>query len=161
VTTAVPGLAIVPAASGEQLGQVRELFLEYAKSLGFSLCFQSFDEELAGLPGDYSPPDGQLLLAYFEGELAGCIAMHKLDERTCEMKRLYVRAKLRGKKVGLALATALIEEARRIGYGAMRLDSVEGVMKDAIVLYRRLGFREIAPYRANPIPGALYMELVL
>src|SRR5437868_7268822 len=87
------------AESPEQLAQVRELFLEYAKSLGFSLCFQSFDEELAGLPGDYSPPEGRLLLAYFEGELAGCIAMHKLDERICEMKRLYVRTKFRGKKV--------------------------------------------------------------
>ena len=101
------------------------------------------------------------MLAYFEDELAGCIAMHKLDARVCEMKRLYVRAKFRGKKVGLALATTLIAEAQQCGYSAMRLDTVDPIMKDAIAMYRRLGFREIAPYRANPIPGALYMELVL
>jgi ribosomal protein S18 acetylase RimI-like enzyme len=125
------------------------------------LCFQSFDQELAGLPGDYAPPDGRLFLAYYEGEPAGCIAMHRLDATTCEMKRLYVRPKFRGKKLGFALATTLMSEARQLGYRAMRLDSVDGVMKDAIAMYRRLGFREIAPYRVNPIAGALYMELGL
>lgn len=140
---------------------MRELFLEYAQSLGFSLCFQSFDQELAALPGDYAPPDGRLLLAYYEGEPVGCIAMHKLDASTCEMKRLYVRPKFRGKKLGFALATTLIEEARRIGYRAMRLDTVEPVMKDAVVMYRRIGFQDIPPYRVNPIPGALYLELPL
>ncbi len=175
----------MPAESPEQIGSARELFLEYAHSLGFSLCFQSFDKELAELPGDYAPPQGRLLLAYFDGELAGCVALHPFGSaepapaaalgtvgQPCanrsvpatpigEMKRLYLRRKFRGKKIGLALATTLIDEARQAGYQAIRLDTVAGVMDDAITMYHRLGFREIPPYRANPIAGALYMELAL
>jgi ribosomal protein S18 acetylase RimI-like enzyme len=152
---------MLQARSPEQISQARELFLEYAQSLGFSLCFQSFDKELAGLPGDYAPPDGRLLLAEFEGQLAGCVALHKLDDKICEMKRLYLRPSFRGKGVGLALAEMIIAEARVIGYERMRLDTVELVMKDAVAMYRRLGFKEIAPYRENPIAGAMYMELQL
>src|SRR5579862_5395484 len=152
---------IYPAESAAEIEQIRELFMEYAKSLGFSLCFQGFDQELAGLPGDYAPPDGRLLLAEFEGQLVGCGALHKIDERICEMKRLYLRTGFRGKGVGRALAEALIAEARNIGYERMRLDTVEPVMKDAVAMYRRFGFREIAPYRINPMPGTLYMELDL
>jgi putative acetyltransferase len=154
-------LTIKQAESGAQIAQVRELFLEYAKSLGFSLCFQSFDQELAGLPGDYAPPAGRLLLAEYEGQLAGCVALHRLAPEICEMKRLYLRAAFRGKGLGRRLAEIIISEARGIGYQRLRLDTVEPVMKDAVALYRMLGFREIAPYRANPIEGALYMELVL
>jgi putative acetyltransferase len=149
------------AESHAQIAQARELFLEYAESLGFSLCFQNFDQELAGLPGDYAPPDGRLLLAEYDGQLAGCVALHKLEPDTCEMKRLYLRAKFRGKGLGRALAETIIAEARAIGYRRMRLDTVEPVMKDAVAMYRRLGFNEIPPYRANPIEGALYMELQL
>jgi len=149
------------AESNEQIAQARELFLEYAKSLGFSLCFQSFDHELAGLPGDYAPPDGRLLLAEFGAELAGCAALHKLEAGICEMKRLYLRPQFRGRGVGRGLAEAIIAEARAIGYRRMRLDTVEPVMKDAVALYRRLGFKEIASYRPNPIEGAMYMELVM
>jgi ribosomal protein S18 acetylase RimI-like enzyme len=149
------------AESHAQIAQTRELFLEYAESLGFSLCFQNFDQELAGLPGDYAPPDGRLLLAEYEGQLAGCVALHKLEPEICEMKRLYLRAKFRDKGLGRALAETIIAEARAIGYRRMRLDTVEPVMKDAVAMYRRLGFKEIAPYRANPIAGALYMELEL
>ncbi len=144
-----------------QIAQARELFLEYAQSLGFSLCFQSFDKELANLPGDYSPPEGRLLLAQYEDQLAGCVALHKLEPGICEMKRLYLRPYFRGKGLGLALAQKILAEARQIGYGRIRLDTVEPVMKDAVAMYLRLGFREIAPYCANPIPGALYMELLL
>lgn len=154
-------LTIKQAESGAQIAQVRELFLEYAKSLGFSLCFQSFDLELAGLPGDYAPPAGRLLLAEYEGQLAGCVALHRLAPEICEMKRLYLRPAFRGKGLGRRLAEIIISEARGIGYQRLRLDTVEPVMKDAVALYRILGFREIAPYRANPIEGALYMELVL
>jgi len=149
------------AESPGQIAQARELFLEYAKSLGFSLCFQNFDKELASLPGEYSPPDGRLLLAQYDRQLAGCVALHKLEEGICEMKRLYLRPQFRGKRLGRALADRIIDEARQIGYQRMRLDTVEPVMKDAVAMYRRTGFREIPPYCVNPIAGALYMELVL
>jgi len=157
----IAGLRMTQASSPAQIAQVRELFLEYAKSLGFSLCFQSFDRELAGLPGDYSPPDGRLLIAEYEGEVAGCVALHKLEPGICEMKRLYLRPAFRGKGLGRRLAETILNEARSIGYQRLRLDTVERVMKDAVGLYRALGFREIAPYRANPMEGTLYMELVL
>ena len=152
---------ITMAQSAEQLAQVRELFLEYAKSLGFSLCFQSFDQELAGLPGDYAPPSGRLLLAEYDGHPAGCAALHKLDAEVCEMKRLYLRPEFRGKGLGRALAERILSDARGIGYKRLRLDTVEPLMKDAIAMYRKIGFKEIAPYRENPIAGALYMEMNL
>jgi ribosomal protein S18 acetylase RimI-like enzyme len=154
-------LQTVQAESAAQIAQIRELFQEYEQSLGFSLCFQNFDKELAGLPGDYAPPGGRLLLAEYEGQFAGCIALHKLEPLICEMKRLYLRPKFRGKGLGRALAEHIIAEARQMGYSRMRLDTVEPVMKDAVAMYRRFGFKEIAPYCANPIAGALYMELQL
>jgi putative acetyltransferase len=154
-------LTLAQAESPQQIAQARELFLEYVQSLGFSLCFQNFDKELAELPGDYAPPEGRLLLAEYEDQLAGCVALHKLDPAICEMKRLYLRPQFRGKGLGRALAGRIIAEARQIGYRHMRLDTVEPVMKDAVAIYRTLGFREIAPYCSNPIAGALYMELEL
>jgi putative acetyltransferase len=159
--SAVKGLSFVQAESPGQITQARELFLEYAQSLGFSLCFQNFDQELAGLPGDYAPREGRLLLAEYEGNVAGCVALHRLEDAICEMKRLYLRPQFRGKGIGRALADRIIAEAREIGYHRMRLDTVEPVMKDAVEMYRKLGFCEIAPYRANPIAGVLYLELQL
>jgi putative acetyltransferase len=156
-----PRLILRQAQSPAQIAQARELFLEYAESLGFSLCFQSFDQELAGLPGDYGPPTGCLLLAEYRDQLAGCVAMHKLESGLCEMKRLYLRPRFRGKGLGRLLAEAVIAHARALGYPKKRLDTVEPVMPNAVAMYRRLGFVEIEPYRANPIAGALYMELVL
>lgn len=144
-----------------QIAQARELFLEYAQSLGFSLCFQSFDAELASLPGDYAPPEGRLLLAQYDDQPAGCVALHRLEPKICEMKRLYLRPQFRGKGLGRALAERIVAEARQIGYERIRLDTVEPVMKDAVAMYRRLGFREIDPYRVNPMAGTLYMELTL
>lgn len=156
-----PPLQFFQVESATQIAQARELFLEYAQSLGFSLCFQNFDKELAELPGDYVPPHGRLLLAHYEGKLAGCVALHPLEEKICEMKRLYLRPEFRGKSLGRALADRIIAEARQIGYERMRLDTVASAMKDAVVMYRRIGFREIAPYCSNPMPTVLYMELLL
>lgn len=156
-----PSLQFLQAESPSQIAQARELFLEYAQTLGFSLCFQNFDKELASLPGDYAPPAGRLLLAEYDSQLAGCVALHKLEDGVCEMKRLYLRSEFRGKRLGRILADRILAEARQIGYQRMRLDTVEPVMKDAVAMYRKIGFREIAPYCANPIPGALYMELKL
>jgi len=152
-------VTIVPAQSEEQIVQVRELFLEYAQSLGFSLCFQSFDAELAELPGKYAAPAGRLLLAECDGKVAGCVALRGLEPGICEMKRLYVRPAYRGRGIGRVLAEAVCREAQEAGYKCIRLDTVEPVMKDAVELYRRLGFREIAPYCSNPVDGAMYMEL--
>lgn len=161
VSSVLKLLTFTQADSATQIAQARELFREYAQSLGFSLCFQNFDAELAGLPGDYTPPHGRLLLVEYEGQLAACVALHKLDDSICEMKRLYLRPQFRGKGLGRVLAERIIAEARHIGYQRMRLDTVEPVMKDAVAIYRKLGFKEIAPYCSNPIAGALYMELEL
>jgi putative acetyltransferase len=157
----VKDFSFTQAETLEQIAQARELFLEYEKSLGFSLCFQNFDKELANLPGDYAPPEGRLLLGRYEGQLAGCVALHKLTDNICEMKRLYLRPQFRGKGLGRALADRIIAESRAIGYQCMRLDTVEPVMKDAVAMYRRVGFKEVPPYCNNPLAGALYMELLL
>jgi putative acetyltransferase len=161
VHSVIKALTFVQAESPAQIAQARELFLEYAQSLGFSLCFQNFDKELDGLPGHYAPPEGRLLLAEYEDQLAGCVAMRALEPDACEMKRLYLRPQFRGKSLGRALADRIIAEARHIGYQSMRLDTVEPVMKDAVAMYRKLGFKEISPYRSNPIAGAMYMQLEL
>lgn len=160
-SSAVKGLSVFQAESPAQIAQARELFLEYAQSLEFSLCFQNFDKELGGLPGDYVPPEGRLLLAECDGRVAGCVALHKLEAGICEMKRLYLRPQFRGRGLGRALAERIIADARQIGYQRVRLDTVEPVMKDAVAMYRKLGFEEIAAYRPNPIAGAMYMELKL
>jgi len=154
-------IEIVPATLPEQIEEARSLFLEYGNSLGFSLCFQSFDEELKNLPGAYAPPGGRLLLARSGDHAAGCIALRKLDTGICEMKRLYVRPGDRGLGLGRMLAERLIAEARAIGYERMRLDTIASAMKDAVALYRRMGFREIAPYSSIPMESALWLELVL
>jgi putative acetyltransferase len=156
-----PRLTLEQVGSPAQIEQARELLLEYAQSLGFSLCFQGFDQELAGLPGDYAPPDGRLLLARYQDQLAGCAALHKLEPGVCEMKRLYLRPQFRGRGLGRVMTETLIAEARGIGCGKMRLDTVEPFMTNAVAMYRRLGFKEIEPYRPNPIAGALYFELDL
>ncbi len=151
---------VVPAHGPPLVARVKELFLEYAGSLGFDLCFQGFGEELAGLPGGYAPPEGCLLLALVEGCPAGCVAIRPLAPGVAELKRLYVRLAHRGRGAGRALARAALEHARRAGYSRVRLDTVPG-MKAAQALYRSLGFRDIPPYTQNPIPGALFFELSL
>ena len=153
-------LRIVQAYSGEDLQEVKTLFLEYASSLGFDLSFQNFEEELANLPGDYSLPEGALLLARDGEAVVGCVALRKLADGICEMKRLYVRSAFRERGVGKALSVAIIEEAKKRGYSHMRLDTVPS-MQEALHLYRSLGFKEIDPYRYNPRPRAVFLELAL
>jgi ribosomal protein S18 acetylase RimI-like enzyme len=151
---------IIPASTAAQIETIRSLFLEYAQSLDFKLCFQSFDEELAGLPGKYAEPEGRLLLASVEGEPAGCVAVRRIDDAVCEMKRLWVRPAFRGRKIGEALARRAMEEAR-CRYGRMRLDTVVSSMAQAVKLYRALGFYEIEAYTHNPVAGAMFMECEL
>lgn len=152
---------IIHAESVEHIAAVRQLLQEYWRMQSLSPCFIDFDEELNGLPGRYAPPDGRLLLAEHEGRFAGCVALRALEPGICEMKRLYLRPPYRKQGIGRMLAEAIIMEARSIGYRRMRLDTIEPKMKDAVALYQRLGFREIPPYRRNPIAGAMYMELEL
>jgi putative acetyltransferase len=152
---------LIEATLPEHIEQARSLFLEYGSSLGFSLCFQSFDEEMKNLPGVYGSPSARLLLARYADHAAGCVALRKLEVGSCEMKRLYVRPGDRGRGLGRLLVEHVIAEARAIGYERMRLDTIESAMKDAVALYRRMGFEEIAPYFAVPIDRALWMELLL
>ena len=154
-------MRIFPANTEDHIEQARTLFEEYAANLGISLCFQNCDQELKGLPVKYAPPDGRLLLATENDELAGCIAMRKLSPETCEMKRLFVRPGFRSHGLGRMLVQTIIDEARKLGYTHMRLDTLPGLMDKAIVLYRSFGFVEIGPYCENPVEGAKFMELDL
>jgi putative acetyltransferase len=149
---------IVAATTGRHLADVRRLFEEYAASLEADLSFQNFASELAGLPGDYAPPSGRLLLALVGGEPAGCVALRRWEPGTGEIKRLYVRPAHRGAGWGRRLAERVIAEAAAAGYRRIRLDTLPS-MGDAHRLYAGLGFREIAPYRHNPVPGAAFLEL--
>ncbi len=153
-------IRILQATAGDQLAIVRDLFKDYAASLDFDLDFQNFEQELNDLPGDYAPPQGQILIARIKEKTAGCVALRKLDQSFCEMKRLYVRPEFRGLGVGSALAEAIIAQGREAGYTAMRLDTVPS-MGTARTLYKTLGFKEIPSYCFNPVEGAVYLELKL
>jgi putative acetyltransferase len=154
-------MKLIQAHTPQEIELARELFQEYAAWIEISLCFQNFAQELAGLPGDYAPPDGRLLLACVEGQIAGCVALRKIGAGTCEMKRLFLRAGFRGQGRGRTLAEAIIAEARKIGYARLRLDTLPGRMDRAIGIYRSLGFKEISAYYENPFPEVVFMELPL
>lgn len=153
-------LTIDDAFTPEAILEVHTLFEEYAASLEVDLCFQGFEQELAALPGDYARPNGRLLLACWNDEVAGCVALRRIDTNVCEMKRLYVRPAYRSHGVGRALALRVIGEARQAGYRSMRLDSLPS-MRSALRLYRTLGFQDIAAYRDNPVEGTAFLELQL
>lgn len=158
---------ISPPRSPADNEAIKALMREYAGSLGFSLAYQDFEAELADFPGKYAGPDGALLLATADGEAAGIVALRKLDATTCEMKRLYVRPAFRGRRtadgrsIGRALAEDIVAVGRDRGYRRLRLDTIGGKMLQALSLYRSMGFVEIPPYYASPIPDTAYMELVL
>lgn len=160
----LPAIELLQARLPEQIAAVRQLMREYAAELSVDLCFQGFEAELAGLPGDYAEPLGALLLALVDGQPAGCVAMRPLPEadhtNACEMKRLFVRPAFRGFGLGRVMAQALIDRAASAGYSSMLLDTLDD-MASARALYASLGFEEVAPYYFNPIAGAHYMKVQL
>ncbi|MFM9904516.1 MAG: GNAT family N-acetyltransferase [Pyrinomonadaceae bacterium] len=149
------------AETHEQITAARELFREYEAWLGLDLCFQDFENEIAGLPGKYAAPDGRLFLAYLDDKLAGCIALRKLEDGICEMKRLFVRDEFRGQKIGVNLIERLIADARAIGYKTMRLDTYPPKMGKAVSLYESHGFSPIGSYYDNPHSDVMFMQLDL
>jgi len=152
---------IFSARTLEDVEDARAIFREYEQWLGMSLCFQSFEEELADLPGKYAPPSGRLYLARIDGETVGCIALRQIEEGICEMKRLFLRDSARGKGVGVSLIEKVISDAIEIGYKKMRLDTYPPKMGKAVSLYEAQGFYEIPPYYHNPHDGVLFMEKML
>lgn len=159
-----PRITISSATDADSVAVVRELFLEYQDDIGIDLCFQGFDQELAGLPGDYSHPMGGLLVAHVDGVPAGCCAFRPLLDsdypNACEMKRLFVRRAFRGFGLGRLLVDQILMQARQAGYDSMLLDTLSD-MEAARALYQEVGFEEIAPYYHNPLPGAHYLKVAL
>jgi ribosomal protein S18 acetylase RimI-like enzyme len=153
-------LQILEVKTKEDLLEIRNLFEEYAGSLEIDLDFQGFHKELTGLPGDYASSEGCILLALWKGQVCGCVALRKFDPHICEMKRLYTKPQFRGLGIGRTLCETVIGRARQMGYQSMRLDTLPS-MKTARDLYLSLGFKEIEPYRFNPVEGASFMELTL
>lgn len=155
---------IVTPSTAVALDALRDIFREYASSLKVDLCFQDFDQELITLPGEYAEPRGALLMAYVDGQVAGCCALRPMDSvdypNACEMKRLYVRPAFRGLGLGRQLAEAIMDTARIAGYDDVLLDTLDD-MEAARTLYEDLGFEEIPPYYHNPIAGAHYLKAEL
>lgn len=161
MTDTAPIVSIAPADGPGDVAAAKSLFLAYAQSLDFSLCFQGFDEELAGMPGKYAPErNGALLLAKIDGRPVGVVGLRDLGNGVCEMKRLYIDPQARGLKLGRRLAEAILAEGRRLGYRIMRLDTLQR-MTEANRLYDGLGFRDIPPYYQNPMPDVRYREVDL
>lgn len=148
------------ATSEAEIAAARALFQEYAAVIGVDLCFQGFAEELAQLPGSYSPPQGRLLIVWADDAPAGCVTLRPITETICEMKRLFVRPAFRGRGIGKDLVDAIIREAREIGYITMRLDTLH-TMKAATRLYESLGFVHRTPYYERPLVHTIFMQLAL
>lgn len=159
-----PQITITESIHPAETPALRDIFRDYARTLGVDLCFQNFESELAGLPGDYAAPRGTLLTAQVDGQLAGCCAIRPMDAvdypNACEMKRLYTRPAFRGYGLGRSLVEAALDFARLAGYHCVLLDTLSD-METARALYEDLGFEEIPPYYHNPIPGAHYLKVQL
>lgn len=154
-------VTIQPATSADDLAAVRRLFTAYATSLDFSLDFQGFDTELASLPGKYAPAQkGALLLGRVGDRAVGVVGLRDLGDGMAEMKRLYIEPEGRGHNLGRRLTDAVLAEARRLGYRAIRLDTFPSMVA-ANRIYDALNFTDIPPYYDNPLPGARYRELKL
>ena len=155
----LPVIGFVQASSDDDIARARGLFREYETWIQTDLCFQSFEQELAELPGKYAPPEGRLLLAFQDGQLAGCVALRKIGEGVCEMKRLFVRPDCHGKGLGHRLIDQVVKEAREIGYQRMRLDTLER-LTSARALYASFGFVDIPAYGGHAQPNFIYLEKV-
>lgn len=153
-------MTIKQANTKSEIEAVRKLFREYHKFLNADLCFQSFEEELANLPGKYVHPEGRILIGLIDKKIVGCVAVRKLEGTVCEMKRLYVKPETRGTGLGAKLAEQIIKIAQNLGYQTMRLDTLER-LTDAMNLYKKLGFKKTEAYYKNPLPGVIYWELDL
>ncbi|MDY6966247.1 MAG: GNAT family N-acetyltransferase [Halobacteriota archaeon] len=153
-------MRIKQAETTDEIDKVRQLFREYEAYLGVNLCFQNFEEELASLPGKYAPPGGALLIGLDGERTVGCVAIRKLDDGICEMKRLFVRPEARGTGLGRQLAQEIIIVAQQLGYSLMRLDTLDR-LSEAMLLYENFGFRRIKSYYENPLPGVVFLELEL
>ena len=158
--TAAISLDLIDSKLHPRMKELRELLLEYERYLGVSLCFQSFEEEMAQLPGGYAPPDGRMYVALVDGEVAGCIALRRFDVQTAEMKRLYVRPAFHGKGLGRRLAAHIVQDARQIGYTRMLLDTLPK-LNVAVALYTSIGFEEISAYNDYSPEGVKFFELKL
>jgi ribosomal protein S18 acetylase RimI-like enzyme len=147
---------ISPANLPDDLPEVRRLFQEYADGRGVDLGFQSFEEEIAGLPGKYAAPFGRLLVAWKDGVAVGCVALRRLDAQTAEMKRLYLHPSARGEQLGRRLVERICDEARSAGYSRICLDTLP-TMTAAQKLYQSLGFEAVKPYAFNPVEGTKFL----
>lgn len=146
--------------NNDDIASVRALFIEYAASLNLDLSYQGFEKELEELPGCYAPPSGYLLIAKAGHIAAGCVAIRKIDEHCCEMKRLYIPPQYRGQKIGKQMVIAIINKAKELDYRTLKLDTRRS-MKEAVNLYESLGFRETGAYEYSPVDDAVFFELIL
>ena len=153
-------IEISPAELRQDLPLVRELFREYAEGLGIDLGFQNFEAELSTLPGKYAPHAGRLLLAWRDAEAVDCVALRPMQDGACEMKRLYVRPRMRGEHLGKKLAERICREAREAGYSRICLDTLSS-LTPAVKLYTSMGFSPTEPYVFNPVPGVMFLQLAL
>ena len=152
---------VVEATCHEDILEIRRLFRAYADWLNVDLCFQDFEEELASLPGKYAAPDGRLLLARVNGDVAGCVGVRPLGDGICEMKRLWVEPAFLRLGIGRRLAEAIVDAGRELGYTTMRLDTIPKRLKAAGHIYETLGFKEIPDYYRNPLDGVVMYQLAL